>query len=235
MPRPGRDGRYHHGDLRAALIDTAVEIIGERGVRGFSLAEASRRLGVASSAPYAHFAGRDEFLAAVAVHAYELFNERFLPEIYEFPEPADRLAALVRSYVRFAGAHRPLFEVIFVAGLDKIRHPEVKAAEKPFEDVYTDIVRTLSADTSADPGPHAPEPGNLTAEPPTPASESGDLTGESGDLAAAIEAAAYGHAMLLLEGDYGQGDEAVELAADRAARATLALVESRHLLRRQPP
>jgi AcrR family transcriptional regulator len=210
MPRPGRDGRYHHGDLRAALIDTAVEIIGERGVRGFSLAEASRRLGVASSAPYAHFADRDEFLAAVAVHAYELFNQRFLPEIYEFGEPADRLAALVRSYVRFAGAHRPLFEVIFVAGFDKIRHPEVKAAEKPFEDAYTDIIHTL------DP-------------------ESGDPADEDGDLAAAVEAAAYGHAMLLLEGDYGQGDEAVELAADRAARATLALVESRHLLRRQTP
>ena len=221
MPRPGRDGRYHHGDLRAALIDTAVEIIGERGVRGFSLAEASRRLGVASSAPYAHFADRDEFLAAVAVHAYELFNRQFLPEINEFPEPAGRLAALVRSYVRFAGAHRPLFEVIFVAGLDKVRHPEVKAAEKSFEDAYMDIVRTLSADG--------------TAEPRSPAPESGDLAGESGDLAAAVEAAAYGHAMLLLEGDYGQGDEAVELAADRAARATLALVESRHLLRRQAP
>jgi AcrR family transcriptional regulator len=221
MPRPGRDGRYHHGDLRAALIDTAVEIIGERGVRGFSLAEASRRLGVASSAPYAHFADRDEFLAAVAVHAYELFNRQFLPEINEFPEPADRLAALVRSYVRFAGAHRPLFEVIFVAGLDKVRHPEVKAAEKAFEDAYMDIVCTLSDDGTAEPG--------------TPAAESGDLTGESGDLAAAVEAAAYGHAMLLLEGDYGQGGEAVELAADRAARATLALVESRHLLRRQAP
>jgi len=228
MPRPGRDGRYHHGDLRAALIDTAVEIIGERGVRGFSLAEASRRLGVASSAPYAHFADRDEFLAAVAVHAYELFNEQFLPEIYESPEPADQLAALVRSYVRFAGAHRPLFEVIFVAGLDKIRHPQVKAAEKPFEDAYTDIVRTLSADTTA-------APGTRTAQPPTPVPESGDLTGESGDLAAAVEAAAYGHAMLLLEGDYGQGGEAVELAADRAARATLALIESRHLLRRHAP
>src|SRR5262249_40671256 len=100
--------------------------------------------------------------------------------------------------------HRPLFEVIFVAGLDKIRHPEVKAAEKPFEDAYTDIVRTLCADGT-------------------------------GDLAAAVEAAAYGHAMLLLEGDYGHGDEAVELAGDGAARATLALVESRHLLRRQDP
>lgn len=210
MPRPGRDGRYHHGDLRAALIETAVEIIGERGVRGFSLAEASRRLGVASSAPYAHFADRDEFLAAVAVHAYELFNRQFLPQINEFAEPGERLAALARSYVRFAGAHRPLFEVIFVAGFDKVRHPEVKAAEKPFEDAYTDIIRTL------DP-------------------ESGVPAGEDGDLAAAVEAAAYGHAMLLLEGDYGQGDEAVELAADRAARATLALVESRHLLRRQTP
>ena len=231
MPRPGRDGRYHHGDLRAALIDAAVEIIGERGVRGFSLAEASRRLGVASSAPYAHFADRDEFLAAVAVHAYDLFNKQFLPEINEFPEPADRLAALVRSYVRFAGAHRPLFEVIFVAGLDKVRHPEVKAAEKPFEDAYMDIVRTLSAGDRAP----APESGDLTGEAGTPGPESGHLTGEAGDLAAAVEAAAYGHAMLLLDGDYGHGDEAVELAADRAARATLALVEGRHLLRRRAP
>ena len=231
MPRPGRDGRYHHGDLRAALIDAAVEIIGERGVRGFSLAEASRRLGVASSAPYAHFADRDEFLAAVAVHAYELFNKQFLPQINELPDPAGRLAALVRSYVRFAGAHRPLFEVIFVAGLDKVRHPEVKAAEKPFEDAYTDIVRTLSAQA----GTPAPECGHLTGEPGTPAAQSGHLTGEAGDLAAAVEAAAYGHAMLLLEGDYGHGDEAAEVAADRAARATLALVEGRHLLRRRAP
>ena len=38
MPGPGKGGRYHHGDLRAALVDTAIEIIGERGVRGFSLA-----------------------------------------------------------------------------------------------------------------------------------------------------------------------------------------------------
>ena len=210
MPRPDRDGRYHHGDLRSALIDTAIEIIAERGVRGFSLAEASRRLGVASSAPYAHFADRDDFLAAVAVHGYDLFNTRFLPEMNRFPDPAERLAAIAAAYVRFAGAHRPLFEVIFVAGFDKVRHPEVKAAEKPFEDAYTDIIHTL--------------------EP-----ESGDPAGEDGDLAAAVEAAAYGHAMLLLEGDYGEGDEAVELAAERAGRATLALVESRHLLRKQAP
>ena len=67
MPARGKDGRYHHGDLRAALIETAVDVIGERGVRGFSMAEASRPLGVAVSAPYAHFADRDDLLAAVAI------------------------------------------------------------------------------------------------------------------------------------------------------------------------
>lgn len=205
MPGPGRDGRYHHGDLRAALIGAAIEIIGERGVRGFTLAEASRRLGVASSAPYAHFADRDEFLAAVAVHGYEVFNDQFLPGINEFPEPAGRLAAGARAYVRFAGTYRPLFEVIFATGLDKNRHPEMMAAEKPFHDAFLGSVLALSG-------------GNLPA---------------ADELAAAVEAVAYGHAMLLLEGDYGQGDEAIQLAAGRVGRATLALVESRHLLHGQ--
>ena len=90
MPRSGKGGRYHHGDLRAALIDTAVELIGERGVREFSLAEASRRLGVAVSAPYAHFADREDLLAAVAVRAFEIFTGALLPEMAKFADPASR-------------------------------------------------------------------------------------------------------------------------------------------------
>jgi AcrR family transcriptional regulator len=97
-----QSNRYHHGDLRAALIDTAVELIGERGVREFSLAEASRRLGVAVSAPYAHFAGRDDLLAAVAVRAFEMFRAALLPEMGKIADPAGRLAAMARDYVRFA-------------------------------------------------------------------------------------------------------------------------------------
>jgi AcrR family transcriptional regulator len=138
--------RYHHGDLRTALVDTAVELIGERGVRGFSLAEASRRLGVASSAPYAHFADRDELLAAVAVQAYERFSAELEPELRRSETPADRLAAIARAYVRFAGNRRPLFEVLFEAGLDKTRHPEIAAAEKPIDDAFQEAVRALSDD-----------------------------------------------------------------------------------------
>jgi AcrR family transcriptional regulator len=181
---------YHHGDLRTALIDTAVELIAERGVRNFSMAEASRRLGVAASAPYAHFADRDELLAAVAVRAYERFHAEL--ELSRLEAPADRLAAIARAYVRFAGTQRPLFELLFDAGLDKARHPEIAAAERPIDDAFLACVRALTRDGEA--------------------------------LATAVEATAHGHAMLLLDGRFGEGEQAVELAAERAAEATLALV-----------
>jgi AcrR family transcriptional regulator len=202
MPRSGKGGRYHHGDLRAALIDTAVELIGERGVREFSLAEASRRLGVAVSAPYAHFADREDLLAAVAVRAYEIFTGALLPEMAKFANYADRMAAMARGYIRFAAYHRPLFEVLYEAGLDKVRHPEIEVAEQPLNDAFLDTVRTLA---------------------------DGDET-RAEDLATAMEATARGYAMLLLDDGPDPDPEAVELAADRTARAILALVEGRRLL-----
>jgi AcrR family transcriptional regulator len=198
--RARKTGPYHHGDLRAALIGAAIELIGERGVRNFSMAEASRRLGVAVSAPYAHFADRDALLAAVQVHAYELLAAE-LPGIRQLPDPADRLAALIRAYVRFAAARRPLFEVIYQAGLDKSRYPQVEAAERPVTGFFLACVLALT-------GP----------------AEAADY------LVTALEATARGHAMLLLEYEFGDGPQAVETAAERAARAALALVAGRHLL-----
>jgi AcrR family transcriptional regulator len=201
MPARGKDGRYHHGDLRAALIETAVEVIGERGVRGFSMAEASRRLGVAVSAPYAHFTDRDDLLAAVAVHAYELFYAELRPAVSQAAAPAERLAELARSYVRFAAAHRPLFEVLYEAGLDKERHPEIEDAMRPIDDILSACVLALSEDQAA-------------AE----------------ELASALEATANGHVVLFFDNCAGQDEETVAQAAERAARSTLALIESRHLL-----
>ena len=211
MPRPGkndrnaRGDRYHHGDLRAALIDTAVELIAERGVRGFSLAEASRRLGVAVSAPYAHFTDRDDLLAAVAVRAFELFRAELVPDTGDAAGPSDRLTAMTRAYVRFAASRRPLFEVLYEAGLDKSRYPEIEAAERPVTEAFDTCVRELSG---------GDEP--LTAE-----------------LAYAVEATAHGHAALLLS-EGAAGPEATELAAERAARATRALLAGRQKFSQAP-
>lgn len=195
---------YHHGDLRAALIDTAVQLIGERGARTFSLAEASRRLGVAPSAPYAHFSDRDELLAAVAVRVYELFHAEVLRELAGLRAPEKRLAGIARAYVRFAGTHRRLFELLFEAGLDKSEYPELAAAERAIVERFTATILAL------------PDVDEAAAR----------------DLATAVEATAHGHAMLLLDGSFDSEGNAVEVAAEHAARATLALVESRKLLSR---
>jgi AcrR family transcriptional regulator len=206
MPTPGKGDRYHHGDLPAALVDVAIELISENGVRGFSVAAAARRLGVAVSAPYAHFVDRDDLLAAVAVRACDVFYRELVVEDNRTQAVAARLAGMARCYVRFAGYHRPLFEVLFIAGIDKRQHPEVEAAEKPLNDLLLECVGALT---------------------------DGDVSATD-DLATAVEAGAHGHAMLLLDGSFGDGDCAVEEAAERAAGATLALVEGRRLLRHPP-
>ena len=197
-----KDGRYHHGDLRTALVDAAVELIAERGVRGFSLAEASRRVGVTVAAPYRHFADRDELLAAVAVRALEVFAAMLAAEPGVDDDPERQLAAMARAYVRFAAEQRPLFETLFSAGLDKSRYPELKRAYEPVDAFFTLVDDVCEGDQAA-----------------------------ADAVAGALEATAHGHAALLLDGEYGEGPDAVRSAADRAAAATLALIEGREALR----
>jgi AcrR family transcriptional regulator len=207
MPGPAKRDRYHHGDLAAALVDAAIEVIGERGVHGFSMAEASRRLGVAVSAPYAHFTDRNDLLAAVAVRAYQQFYAAVAPDTDSGLAPADRLAAMARGYVRFAASDRPLFQVLYEAGLDKTGHPEIEAAEQPINDAFMACVDALSGG----PGPAA------------------------GELASALEATAHGHAMLLLDGTFGPVPDAAEAAAGQATAATRALITGRSWLAQPPP
>ncbi|MDP4500644.1 TetR/AcrR family transcriptional regulator [Nonomuraea turcica] len=201
MPRTTKRDRYHHGDLRAALIDTATELIAEHGVQGFSLAEASRRLGVAVSAPYRHFADRDELLLAVGVRAGELLVAAVRAE-ERGSAPEDRLVAVARGYVRFAAKHRALFESLFGTALSPIGEPELERASQPVKEAFHTAAMTL-----ADGDPAAAEA-----------------------LGVAVAATAHGHAGLLHLGMFGQGDEAVDTAVRRAAAATVALIEGRSAL-----
>jgi AcrR family transcriptional regulator len=203
MPTPAKGGRYHHGDLRSALVDAAIGLIAERGVRGFSLAEASRRVGVTTAAPYRHFADRDALLAAVAVRSLQVFAAMVAVEAGDADEPAQRLAAMARAYVRFAAEQRPLFDTLFSSGLDKSRYPELTRAWEPV-DAFLSVVQEI-------------------CEGDADAAEA---------LADAVEATAHGHAALLIDGDYGQGPDAVNAAADKAAYATLALIHGRQALHR---
>ncbi|MET8874721.1 TetR/AcrR family transcriptional regulator [Nocardia sp. NPDC004604] len=104
---------YHHGALRQALIDGAREILAEQGHEHFSLNEVARRAGVSTAAPYRHFAGKEELLAAVAEQGYETLRRDLEQVVAAVPEVGARLLSLGGAYVRFAREHPDLFATMF--------------------------------------------------------------------------------------------------------------------------
>jgi len=62
--------KYHHGDLRRALIEAALAILAKDGARGLSLREVARKVGVTQTAPYHHFPTREALVAAVAAEGF---------------------------------------------------------------------------------------------------------------------------------------------------------------------
>jgi AcrR family transcriptional regulator len=105
-------GSYHHGDLRAALVHAARDIVEQDGEGQISVREVARRAGVSSAAPYRHFPDKDSLLAAVATHGYHELRERL--EAAAADASADAvLAALASAYVAFAVEHPGVYRLMF--------------------------------------------------------------------------------------------------------------------------
>jgi AcrR family transcriptional regulator len=185
---PAKGGRYHHGDLRSALIEVAIDLIAERGVRGFSMAETSRRLGVTTAAPYRHFADRDELLATVTARALNEFAAMLAGAADTTTTAAARLAAMAGAYVTFAAQRRALFDTIFSSGLDKSRYPELRNAWEPVHTLLTVVLEVCDGDTAV-----------------------------ADALADAVEASAHGYAMLLIDGEYSVDEAAAKAVASAQA------------------
>lgn len=103
---------YHHGDLKAALVTAATEIIAETGVEGFSLREAARRAGVAASAPAHHFGSAKGLLTEVALKGYSLLGT-YLGKVSPSDDPRADLTGISLAYVGFALEHPGLFRLMF--------------------------------------------------------------------------------------------------------------------------
>lgn len=111
---PQRRKSYHHGDLKAALVEATRKLVESKGADHFSVAEACREAGVSTAAPYRHFRDREEMLAEVAFQG--MARKRALMEKALASHPADslnRIAALGRVYVEFARSEPGVFRLIF--------------------------------------------------------------------------------------------------------------------------
>jgi AcrR family transcriptional regulator len=191
---------YHHGDLRAALIEASFDSLAEHGLQRFSVAAVARRLGVSSAAPYRHFPDRDHLLSAVSgVAARDLRKEIIAAADAAAGDPVDRLAAVAGAYVRYVTRTGAGFQVIFAAGLSELPDEERR------EDTRALMTTLLELAVAVEPSSYQ----------------------EVLHLIQEIIAVAHGYTALLTDGFFALNNGTVEQIAARAVRAATDLATAR--------
>jgi AcrR family transcriptional regulator len=133
---------YHHGNLRAALLDQAERTVRERGVQDLSLRELARDVGVSHGAPRRHFPDRQALLDALAEAGFARLGSELRGAADSAGEDFEaRLQATAAAYVRFATRDAALLELMFAG---KSREPTGalhEAADRAFSVMMELIVQ----------------------------------------------------------------------------------------------
>ncbi|MEV7371233.1 TetR/AcrR family transcriptional regulator [Streptomyces sp. NPDC090301] len=119
---PTSRSSYHHGGLRQAVLDAALDVIAAEGPGALSLRDLARRAGVSHAAPAHHFKDRTGLLTALATEGYGLLAEALAAA----PELRERGV----RYVRFAIEHPAHFQVMFQPDLLRADDPDLLAAKE---------------------------------------------------------------------------------------------------------
>jgi AcrR family transcriptional regulator len=109
---------YHHGNLKEALLQAALDLIAKKGAAGFTFADAARLAGVSPAAPYRHFRDRDELLSSIAQRGFEQF-ESALSQAWDDGRP-DTVTAFERvgkAYLAFAREQPSFYSAMFESGV----------------------------------------------------------------------------------------------------------------------
>jgi AcrR family transcriptional regulator len=114
MPKSKSPERsYHHGDLRRAIVQAALDILRETESVEFSLRELARRAGVSHNAPYKHFADKRELLAAVSAAGFEMLVKRMASDMARLANPREQLFAVLRAYIDHGVENPALYSLMF--------------------------------------------------------------------------------------------------------------------------
>jgi AcrR family transcriptional regulator len=145
--KPERRSRtYHHGNLREALIQAALELIADRGPAGFTIAEAARSAGVSPAAPYRHFRDRDALMADVAKRGFRRFADKLAAAWDEGrPDPYTAFRNVGHAYLDFAHREPAYYSAMFEAGLPPDLDAELRQAGDRALAVLREASETLAA------------------------------------------------------------------------------------------
>jgi AcrR family transcriptional regulator len=123
----GRDS-YHHGNLREAMVQAALQLIRDNGPAGFSFAEVARLVGVSGAAPYRHFRDRNALIAEVALQGFLRFAGELRAAWDAGATPVRALENCSRAYLSFARRDPASYAAMFEPGFALEENPELLAA-----------------------------------------------------------------------------------------------------------
>lgn len=112
-PRTPSTDTYHHGDLRRALIQAALELAAEEEDWNFSLRKVARRAGVSHNAPYNHFPYKRDLLDAAAAAGHDLLRSELIAAVAKMPDPCAALSKMASAYVSFGMKNPALYRLMF--------------------------------------------------------------------------------------------------------------------------
>jgi len=123
---------YHHGNLRAELLDTAVEQLQKLGAEALSLRALARAIGVSQTAPYRHFSDKGELFAAMAARGYRGLLTALKQAGNEAGGcPTAQLIAFAHAYVIYASDNPQLFKLMFGPATQPAeQYPELREASR---------------------------------------------------------------------------------------------------------
>ena len=116
MPQPVHKplNTYHHGDLRDALIQAALQEAERGGAEAISIKALAKKLGVSQPAPYRHFADRGALLEVVTTEAFRQFNA-VLREAIGKPSSQSKLSRLAQATLAFGLRRNGIYRLMFAS------------------------------------------------------------------------------------------------------------------------
>lgn len=112
--------KYHHGDLKNALIKAGVEILSKEGIEGLSLRKVAQRAGVSHNAPYSHFPDKQSLIAAISTEGFkQLYSELDAAASLYVDDPKRQLQEGAWTYAQFALNNADTFKIMFSGVLEK--------------------------------------------------------------------------------------------------------------------
>ena len=118
IPKVASRKSYHHGDLEAALIEAAIELVRKNGPDHLSLRAAADRVGVSPSAVYHYFLDKDSLITAVGQKLFIDLAKMQKEALAQIPGKSARAAKLRyrelgRTYFQWAHKEPNLFRLMF--------------------------------------------------------------------------------------------------------------------------